>query len=170
MADAEAERARLHEQWRLRLARAEQKAEAARRAYSKVDPGNRLVAHTLENDWEASLQDLDKLRQDYRRFCETIPCDLTDADRARTRTAMAGISRLWTSGAMDKKARAEIVGLAVKRITATVIDDSERIRIRVDIHWHGGHRSRGEICRRIRELQQLRVARQPSHLNLKFAT
>ena len=31
VADAEAERARLHEQWQLRIARAEQEAEAARR-------------------------------------------------------------------------------------------------------------------------------------------
>ena len=153
VSDAEAERAQLHEQWRLRLARAEQNAEAARRAYGQVDPGNRLVAQTLENDWETALQELDRLRQDYRRLCDTAPRELTDADRVRIRTAVAGISELWTSGSMDKAARAEIVRLAVERITATVLGDSERVK--VEIHWHGGHRSRGEICRRVRSLGQL---------------
>ncbi len=153
VANAEADRACLHEQWRLRLARAEQKADAARRAYGKVDPGNRLVAQTLENDWEAALRDLDRLRQDYRRFCDATPYDLTDADRARIRTAMSGISELWTSGLVDKAARAEIVRLAVERITATVVGDSERVK--VDIHWHGGHRSRGEFHRPVRSVRQL---------------
>ena len=153
VADAEAERARSHEQWQLRLARAEQEAEAARRAYAKVDPGNRLVAQTLENDWEAALRALDRLRQDHRRFCDSAPRGLTDADRARIRSAMSAISELWTSGAMDKKAKAKIVRLAVERITATVTGDSERVT--VDIHWHGGHRSRGEIHRRVRDLRQL---------------
>ena len=153
VADAEAERARLHEQWRLRLARAEQKAEAARRAYGKVDPGNRLVAQTLENDWEAALQALDRLRQDHRRFCDETPSELSEADRARIRTAVAGISGLWTSGTLDKTARAEILRLAVERITATVIGDSERVKL--DIYWHGGHRSHGEIHRPVYGLKQL---------------
>lgn len=153
VAGAEDERARSHEQWRLRLARAEHEAEAARRAYAKVDPGNRLVAQTLENDWEAALRALERLRQDHRRFCDAAPCDLTNADRARIRSAMAGISELWTSGAMDRKAKVEIVRLAVERITATVIGDSERVKI--EILWHGGHRSRGEIHRRVRDLRQL---------------
>ena len=153
VANAEADRACLHEQWRLRVARAEQKAGAARRAYGKVDPGNRLVAQTLENDWEAALRDLDRLRQDYRRFCDATPRELSDTDRVRIRTAIAGISELWASGVIDKSAKAEIVRLAVEQITATVIGDSERVK--VEIHWHGGHRSRGEIHRPVRKLQQL---------------
>lgn len=81
------------------------------------------------------------------------PTDLTDADRARIRTAMAELSELWKSGGMDKTARAEIVRLAVKRTTASVIGDSERVE--VEIHWHGGHRSNGEFHRPVRHLWQL---------------
>ena len=61
VANAEADRACLHEQWRLRLARAEQKAEAARRAYGKVDPGNRLVAQTLETAY-ATIKGFEVMR------------------------------------------------------------------------------------------------------------
>ena len=112
-----------------------------------------LSPRPFENDWEAALRDLDRLGQDYRRFCDATPYDLTDAERVRIRTAMAGISELWTSGTVDNSAKAEIVRLAVERITATVLGDSERVK--VEIHWHGGHRSRGEIQRPVRKLQQL---------------
>ena len=82
VASAEADRACLHEHWRLRVARAEQKADAARRAYGKVDPGNRLVAQTLENDWEAALRELDRLRHGLPSL---LRCDTVRPHRRRAR-------------------------------------------------------------------------------------
>jgi hypothetical protein len=50
--DLELERAERHRQWKLRLERARYDAERARRQYSAVEPENRLVARTLERQWE----------------------------------------------------------------------------------------------------------------------
>src|SRR3954447_5236822 len=50
--DIELERAALQRQWRQRLERARYEAERARRQYDAVEPENRLVARTLERQWE----------------------------------------------------------------------------------------------------------------------
>src|SRR3546814_4816824 len=54
--DIELERQQLHEQWKLRLERAGYETALVRRRYEAVDPDNRLVARTLERDWECALR------------------------------------------------------------------------------------------------------------------
>src|SRR5271156_6235377 len=54
-ADLQAERAALEQQWRQRLERAQYQVDQARRRYASTEPENRLVARTLERDWEAGL-------------------------------------------------------------------------------------------------------------------
>jgi len=51
----QAERAALEQQWRQRLERAQYKGDQARRRYASTEPENRLVARTLERDWEEAL-------------------------------------------------------------------------------------------------------------------
>jgi hypothetical protein len=51
-ADAEAQRQRLHQQWAKRLERAAYAVDRAARQYQAVEPENRLVARTLERQWE----------------------------------------------------------------------------------------------------------------------
>ena len=45
-------------QWRLQVERARYEAERAERRYRAVEPENRLVARTLEANWENRLADL----------------------------------------------------------------------------------------------------------------
>jgi len=52
-ADVEVERQRLQQQWHQRLERVRYDAERACRQYNAVEPENRLVARTLERQWEA---------------------------------------------------------------------------------------------------------------------
>ena len=55
--DVELERTALQRQWRQRLERARYEAERARRQFDAVEPENRLVARTLERQWEQALAD-----------------------------------------------------------------------------------------------------------------
>jgi DNA invertase Pin-like site-specific DNA recombinase len=54
-AEYERERAALDKQWHLRLERARQNTGRVHRQYNAVEPDNRLVARTLERQWEESL-------------------------------------------------------------------------------------------------------------------
>ena len=67
-ADLEAERAALDHHWRQRLERARYEVERARRQYAAVEPENRLVARTLERDWEEALTEQARLAAEYERF------------------------------------------------------------------------------------------------------
>ena len=150
---AEADRATEHDGWRLRLARAERDAADARRAYRAVDPANRLVAQTLEDGWEAALSECRRLSDAYQRHCRRAPAVLSDQERGAIGDAVSGIAALWNGGALTKSEKSEIMRLMIERVTATVIGDSERVK--VDVLWHGGARSRAEISRPVRRLEQL---------------
>ena len=50
------------------LIRARYDAELARRRYMSVDPANRLVADSLESDWNERLRQLDSLQQEHERL------------------------------------------------------------------------------------------------------
>ena len=63
----EAERAALERHWRQRLERANWQVDRARRQYAAVEPENRLVARTLERDWEEALTEQAHLEAEHER-------------------------------------------------------------------------------------------------------
>ena len=150
---AEADRAAEHEQWRLRIARAERDAADAHRAYHAVDPTNRLVAQTLEDTWEAALVECKRLNDAYRRYCRRAPVALSGRERNAIEDSASGIAGLWNEGILTKSEKAEIMRLMIERVTVEVIGDSERVR--VEVRWHGGAHTRAEIRRPVRQVQQL---------------
>ena len=153
LGQAEADRAEEHGRWRLRIARAERDAADARRAYVSVDPGNRLVAQTLEDNWEAALSECQRLNDSYQRHCRRAPAALSAQERAAIKESMSGIAALWSGGVLTKSEKAEIMRLMIERVTVEVVGDSERVK--VGLHWVGGARTRAEIRRPVRNLRQL---------------
>ena len=149
----EGERATEHERWRLRLERADLDVAACERAWRSVDCGNRLVAQTLEDNWEAALAERRRLGESYSRHCRRLPARLTPEERDVIRHSASGISGLWDGGRIGTPEKAELLRLMIDRVTATVIGDSERVE--VEILWHGGARTRAEIRRPVQEARQL---------------
>src|SRR3546814_8296501 len=68
----------------------------------RVDPDNRLVARTLERDWECALSAEQALRDEQQRALAEEPEHLTDADREAIRQLAQNIPALW-SAASDRK-------------------------------------------------------------------
>jgi hypothetical protein len=67
------EAAALDQQWRLRVERARYEAERARRQYDLCEPEHRLVARTLERQWEEKLRELDQVEQSRREQLSGTP-------------------------------------------------------------------------------------------------
>ncbi len=150
---AEGDRAGEHERWRLRLERADLDVAACERAWRSVDCGNRLVAQALEDQWEEALAERRRLGESCSRHCRQLPARLTPEERDGIRVSASGISGLWDGGCLDTPEKAELLRLMISRVSATVIDDSERVA--VEILWHGGSRTRAEIRRPVQEASQL---------------
>src|SRR2546428_10066775 len=80
-ADGEAQRQRLPQHWAKRLARAGDEVDRAARPYHAVEPDNRLVARTLERQWEEAFAREERLTADSRRFLASQPVTLSAGAR-----------------------------------------------------------------------------------------
>jgi hypothetical protein len=112
--------------------RARHRADLARRRYLAVDPGNRLVATTLEADWNDALRALQAARDDYDNASgSTAP--LTDADKARIRALAADFPALWSDPATPQRERKRMTRLLIDDVTMTKTD-----RIHLHVRFRGG--------------------------------
>jgi len=131
--------ARADEADRLRqshVERARTRAELARRRYLAVDPDNRLVADTLEADWNDALRALQAAQDEYERASAATKATLSDEQTARIRQLAADFPALWANPATPQRER--------KRIARLLIEDVTLNRTDV-IHAHV--RLRGGQCR-----------------------
>lgn len=148
------ERERLHQHWQQRLERAGQEARRAERQYQAVEPENRLVARTLEQRWEEALRTQRALQEDYDRFVQEQPRQVSDDERARIVALAGDLPALWHSPETSASERKEIVRLLVERVVVHVRADSERTV--VEIAWRGGSTTRHETVRSVARYECLR--------------
>jgi Recombinase zinc beta ribbon domain len=76
--------------------RARHRAELARRRYLAVDPDNRLVADSLEADWNDALRQFKAAEEDYQRASAAARATLTNEHKARVRALAADFPKLWS--------------------------------------------------------------------------
>jgi DNA invertase Pin-like site-specific DNA recombinase len=151
--NVERERERLATHWKQRLERAAYEAERAARQYRLVEPENRLVARTLEHDWEEKLAAHESLQEDARRFEREQPRVLTEPEREAIRQLAGDIPGLWNAPTTTYEDRKEILRQIIDRIVVDAQGESERVR--VTIHWAGGTRTEHEMVRPVSRVEQL---------------
>ncbi len=153
-ADVERERKRLEKHWQQRQKRARYDVELAERRYQAVDPENRLVAATLEKRWEELLGQERQLQEDYDRFAQETPLQLTDAERAHIAALTSDIPALWNAPGTTNADRKQMIRCLIERVVVHVRCDSELVD--VTIRWAGGYESQHEIVRPVATYAQLR--------------
>jgi hypothetical protein len=151
--DLELERAERHQQWKLRLERARYEAERARRQYAAVEPENRLVARTLERQWEEALAAEQRLKTEYERCRDREPIRLTPAEREAVRHLAEDVPALWGAPTTTMADRQELIRLMLERVVVTVVGTTEAVT--VECHWAGGTRTRTDLRRPVARLAQL---------------
>jgi DNA invertase Pin-like site-specific DNA recombinase len=147
-ADLQAERAVLEQQWRHRLERAQYKVDQARRRYASTEPENRLVARTLEREWEEALAEQVRLAADHERFCRERPPSPDPTELAGIRQLTADLPALWQASTTTHEERQTIVRLLLERVLITVLDACEQVRL--ECHWHGASKTTHTLIRRWR--------------------
>ena len=96
--------------------RARYHAEQARRRYLAVDPTNRLVADSLEADWNNALRELAEATDDYER-AKAATNQLTDQQRQRITALAADIPTLWNSPTTPTRERKRMARLLLQDVT-----------------------------------------------------
>jgi DNA invertase Pin-like site-specific DNA recombinase len=117
---------------RSHVERARHRTELARRRYLAVDPDNRLVADSLEADWNDSLRELQAAQDDYERAA-TAATALSDEHKARIRALAADFPALWSDPATPQRERKRMARLLIDDVTLTKTD-----QIHLHVRFRGG--------------------------------
>ena len=151
--DVEAERQRFQQHWQQRLERAHYEVERAHRQFNAVEPEHRLVARTLERQWEEALVAEAALQAEYERFLAAQPSPLSAEERAAIRRLASDIPALWHAATTTAADRQAIIRQLVERVVVTVQGESERVEVQV--HWIGGQGTQTTLIRPVARLDQL---------------
>jgi excisionase family DNA binding protein len=152
--DLELERAERRRHWSERLERAGYETALARRRYEAVDPEMRLVARTLEREWEAALAAEEALRAEHSREVAREPSRPGAAELAAIRQLAEDVPALWHTPTTTQKDRQAIARLVLERVVVRLEGASEHLE--VECEWAGGVRTRHALVRPVRRFEQLR--------------
>jgi DNA invertase Pin-like site-specific DNA recombinase len=107
--------------------RARHHADVARRRYLSVDPDNRLVADTLEADWNHALRLLRDAQDDCDRAAQAATA-LSEDHKTKIRALAANFPALWRDPATPRRERKRMIRLLIEDVT---IDRTDVIHLHV---------------------------------------
>ena len=161
----------IEQHWQLRIERASYEADLARRRYAAVDPDNRLVARSLERDWNEKLVAQDQLERAYASRSQPASLFASAEERARILGLAQDFRTIWESATTTNVERKQLLRYLIAGVTLTQGEDT----IQMVVHWqtgalselkiprlnriHANQPTSKEVIQRIREL----VATHPDH-------
>jgi DNA invertase Pin-like site-specific DNA recombinase len=119
---------------RAEVARIREEAELAQRQFLLVRPEHRLVADTLERQWNEKLARLDEAEEAYRRATEAEGPALAAADRDRIHALATDLPRVWADPRTPMRERKRMLRLLLEDVT---LRKGERT-IQLQLRWKGG--------------------------------
>jgi hypothetical protein len=126
----EARAQQLDRQWQLRLERAQYEADLARRRYVAVDPDNRLVARSLERDWNEQLRQVEQLQREYLALPKPTALLITPEERQRILRLAQNVPAVWHAPTTTQAERKQLLRYLIKDVTLTKREMVIEVRIR----------------------------------------
>ena len=117
----------------LAVERARYEADRAERAFSQVEPENRLVARTLEARWEARLAALAEAEQALESARAALPPLPSRDSLARI---AADLPALWHAPTTTPRDRKRLLRTLIADVT--LLPEPDRAKARIGIRWHAG--------------------------------
>jgi hypothetical protein len=111
--------------------RARYHADLARRRYLAVDPANRLVADTLEADWNTALRAVNDAQKAYDTAREQHTEQLTDAQRVRIHQLVTDLPAIWNDPTTPTRERKRIARLLLTDVTVSRTADQITAHLRL---------------------------------------
>ena len=116
-------------QFRLQVERARYEAERAERRFRSVEPENRLVARTLETEWESQLQDQRTLETELARKEQEQRLQLTDTQREQIRALGSDLKRVWDAPTTTARDRKELLRSLLEEVKINVLTDQGKAHL-----------------------------------------
>jgi len=127
--------ASMDKQWQMNIQRCEYQADIAQRRFEQVDPANRLVAASLEKNWNLALEKLNLANNEYQQYQTKRETEFPSHKRKEIVALAKSIPALWskTTNTKDKK---RIVRLLISDITVT--KDRDKKILFLNVRWQAG--------------------------------
>jgi len=135
---------------RQQLERMRYEAELARRRYMKVDPDNRLVADSLEADWNDKLRRHSDAADEYEKHRQEQNSMMGEEARRRVQDLAEQFPRVWQDARVPPTERKRILRLLVEDVT---LIKEERITAHVRLTGGG---ARTLVLERPKPIAQIR--------------
>jgi DNA invertase Pin-like site-specific DNA recombinase len=133
----------LDRQWQLRKERAQYEIDLARRRYLAVEPENRLVARSLEKEWNEKLAALETLEREYA----ALPMHTLKITSPEQRKAILDLAQdlpsIWHANTTTNNERKQLLRFLIKDVTLARMDKDISIAIR----WQTGALTKFQIPR-----------------------
>ena len=124
----EIERLRLQE-----VERARYQSDLARRRFMQVDPDNRLVAGSLEAEWNQALRALAEVKERYEKQRQADRAGFNDEQRAAIMALAKDFPRLWNDPHTPQRERKRMARLLIADVTLLKGND-----LRAQVRFSGG--------------------------------
>jgi hypothetical protein len=111
-------------------------ADLAQRRFMLVDPGNRLVASTLEAVWNDKLRALAQAREERERARQRDQLLLDDAIRQRLITMTTDFKKIWNDPDTSNRERKRLLAYIIEDVT--LIKFPEEGTTRIHVRFKGG--------------------------------
>lgn len=121
-------------QWEMNIQRCQYNADLAQRRFEQVDPANRLVAASLEKNWNLQLEKLSTVQSQYQKYVDEKQKQFCFDQKELAKLAVH-IPALW-SNSNNNKDKKRIVRLLINDITVT--KDGQTKTLFLNIRWKGG--------------------------------
>lgn len=135
------------QQFRLQVERARYEAERAERRYRAVEPENRLVARTLESDWEKKLNDQRSAEAELARREQEQKLQLTDGQREQIRALGSDLKRVWDAPTTTDRDRKQLLRSLLDEVKINVLPEEGKAHLllrwktsaisELDVVWRG---------------------------------
>ena len=119
---------------RQHLDRMQYQADVARQRYMEVDPRHRLVADTLETEWNQALRELAQAKEEHERQRVRDHLQLDDQTRQKVQELVRDFPRVWNDPQTSHQQRKRILRLLVEDVTLL----KEKKTIQTHIRFRGG--------------------------------
>lgn len=132
--------AEVRRQYELSLEQANYEARLAERRFKSVDPDNRLVAASLEQDWNDSLTKVSEIEDKIASLSESKPL-LSLKEETEIKEIAQNLPRIWNHASSSPELKKRIIRTVIKEIIVYVREQN----IKLIIHWEGGDHTELEV-------------------------
>jgi DNA invertase Pin-like site-specific DNA recombinase len=154
-------------QYQLQIERLQYETERAERRYRAVEPENRLVARTLEAQWERCLNQLNDAKRELDRRHQQRPKRLTSEQRSHIRSLSEDLSLVWYAPSTNHRDKKELLQILLEEVNIAI--NREEGTAHLILRWKKGFISEITVDVRQKRIPPIRTEQDTIELVRRLA-